>query len=450
MKLFMSIFSFFLIVFMKPVTAQPGLFLTPVITNLNTPIQLVNSGDGSNRIFIVQKNGTILVYSKNYDSTGVFLSVTGISNTGEQGLLSMAFHPDFKNNGLFYVYYTNSLGNLEIARFKVSSNPDVANPDSKVILKTIPHTSNTNHNGGELQFGKDSCLYLSTGDGGGAGDIPNNAQNTSVLLGKILRFKVDTTDISPYYSIPASNPFGNEVFAYGLRNPFRWSFDRLNYDMWIGDVGQDSWEEIDYRPSDSILGVNYGWHCYEGYSAYNTSGCNNISTYTFPVYTYPTQNPSAAVTGGTVYRGPTYLDLYGYYIAADFYSGIFYLLKNDPGSKTFAASTQNLSHSGIANFGETEDGELYAVSLTENSVYRIIASGSVNYIFNGDGNWDDPANWSNKTIPPSDLTSGSVITIDPAITGKCILNATQTILSGAKIVVATNKQFQIPGNLNIQ
>lgn len=357
---------------------QPTVSLTPVITGLTTPIQLVNAGDGSNKIYIVQKDGVIKVYSAAYSFLANLVTVTGISNSGEQGLLSMAFDPQFASNGFFYVYYVNTSGNLELARYHISVTPNVADAASKVILITIPHPTNTNHNGGTLQFGADGNLYLSTGDGGGAGDVPNNAQNTTKLLGKILRFAVTNDNTPPYYTIPAGNPFGNEVFVYGLRNPFRWSFDRLTHDMWIGDVGQDSWEEIDYRAAASINGTNFGWHCYEGNVTYNTTGCGAPSSYVFPVYTYPTQNPSAAVTGGVVYRGGIYLDLYGYYIATDFYSGIIYKVVPD-GAGGFTTTTQVLSPNvtGVANFGETEDGEIYAVSLTAGTVSHLTASGAV-------------------------------------------------------------------------
>ena len=177
----------------------PFISYDTVIRGLAAPMQIVNAGDGSNRIFIVQKPGTVRVFNKDYTVIGTFLTMTGITTSGERGLLSMAFHPDYKNNGLFYVYYTNTNGDLELARYKVGANPNIADASSKVVLKTIPHPVNTNHNGGELHFGPEGYLYLSTGDGGGAGDTANNAQNTGRLLGKMLRFAVDTTSISKYF-----------------------------------------------------------------------------------------------------------------------------------------------------------------------------------------------------------------------------------------------------------
>lgn len=353
---------------------QPIITLSPVIsTGLDQPIQFVHAGDGTNRVFIVQKGGGIRVYDSAFNFLADFLTVTNITTAGERGLLSMAFHPDYENNGLFYVYYTNANGDLEIARYGVGTNPNVADATSKVVVITIPHPNASNHNGGELHFGDEGYLYLSTGDGGGAGDVANNAQNTSVLLGKMIRLEVNTSDTPPYYTIPAGNPYNNEVFDLGLRNPYRWSFDRLTNDMWIGDVGQDSYEEINFRPGGTAGGLNYGWRCYEGDSTFNTSGCAAASNYVFPAYAYPSQDPAASITGGVVYRGNASPALYGYYVAADFYSGVFYLINRDS-TGAWVTNMQTLTQTGIVDFGETEAGELYVVSLTNGIVYRLNAA----------------------------------------------------------------------------
>lgn len=370
---FSSFALFFSLLLFNNLTAQPIISLTPAVTTgLSSPIQVVNAGDGSNRVFVVQKGGSIRVYNQSWAFLGTFLTITGINTDGEQGLLSMAFHPSYSSNGFFYIYFTNGNGDLELARYKVSSNANVADVNSKVTVLTIPHPGQSNHNGGELHFGTDGYLYLSTGDGGGGGDPNNNAQNTSVQLGKILRLAVNISDTPPYYTAAPGNPFGNNVYALGLRNPFRWSFDRLTNDMWIGDVGQNSREEINYRAAGSIAGANFGWRCYEGNNTYNTSGCGSASNYIFPVYDYPTQDPSAAVTGGTVYRGAN-TALYGYYVAADFYSGRFYIVSPD-GSGGFTTIVQNGVQTGIADFGETENGELYAACLTQNHICRVQAT----------------------------------------------------------------------------
>jgi glucose/arabinose dehydrogenase len=355
------------------VTVAPQISLTSVITTgLSGPMQFVNAGDGSKRIFIPQKTGTIKVYDSTFNYIADFGTVSSLSTSGERGLLSLVFHPNYATNGFFYVYYTNTAGNLELARYHVNSGtPNTFDASSKVIVLTIPHPTNSNHNGGELHFGADGYLYLSTGDGGGAGDVPNNAQNTSVLLGKILRLNVNTSTTAPFYSIPAGNPFNNEVYAFGLRNPYRWSFDRTTHDMWIGDVGQDSWEEINFRAAAQTSGTNFGWRCYEGNATYNSSGCTGTN-YVFPVHAYATQNPSASITGGVVYRGTAYPSLQGVYLGADFYSGIFY--KIVPNGSTWTVTTQTLSPTGIVDFGETESGEVYVVSNTNNSVYRVVAN----------------------------------------------------------------------------
>lgn len=363
--------------------AQPNIALTPVISSgLSAPMQLVHAGDSSKRVFIVQKGGTIRAYDSAFQFLATFVTVTNITSSGERGLLSLAFHPNYKNNGFFYVYYTNANGDLEISRYKVSANnANQADANSRVVVITIPHPTFSNHNGGELHFGTDGFLYLSTGDGGSGGDPNGNGQKTDVLLGKILRFNVNTSLTPPYYTVPASNPYGNEVFAIGLRNPYRWSFDRLTGDMWIGDVGQDSWEEINFRAADSLVRANYGWRCYEGNVTFNTSGCGPKSNYIFPVHAYVTQNPSASITGGVVYRGAAYPSLRGVYISADFFSGIFYkIIPNGTGGWTIG--TQTLTPTGIVDFGETESGEVYAVSNTNNSVFRVT-----------------PGTTSSKTIP---------------------------------------------------
>lgn len=453
MKIFLYSTAFLLIFFVNRITAQaPTLSLTPVIKNLNQPMQLVNAGDGMERIFIIQKGGIINVYDKAYTLLGTFLTVTGITSSGERGLLSLVFHPDYITNGFFYVYYTNSVGDLEIARYKVSdNNSNMGDAASRVIVITIPHQQNSNHNGGTLRFGADGYLYLSTGDGGGGGDVPNNAQNISILLGKMLRLAVNTSATAPFYSIPPDNPFGNEIFAYGLRNPFRWSFDRETHDMWIGDVGQDSYEEINHRKAAVANGTNFGWRCYEANNTYNTTtGCGPIANYTFPVYNYATPNPSGSVTGGSVYRGDTYIDLKGYYISSDYSTGNFYIIYYDSTAHTYTTTIQPVTPAGMSNFDETEDGELYAVCLNNGTVYRINATGPKQYTFTGSGNWDVAANWSNNSIPPAILATGSVIMINPPANAECILNVSQTVPAGSKIIVSDNKQFRIIGDLNVQ
>jgi glucose/arabinose dehydrogenase len=369
-----SLAVFIHLILTQPSASQPAVNFVPVISGLSSPVDIVNAGDGTNRIFIAQQGGTIRVYNSSYGLIGDFLTVTGIVTGGEQGLLSIAFHPDYETNGFFWVYYTNAAGDLELARYQVSANPNIANASSKQVVLTIPHPVNSNHNGGKLNFGSDGYLYFATGDGGGSGDPANNAQNGNVLLGKMLRINVTVSPNPPFYTIPPGNPFINdsnisdEIWALGLRNPFRWSFDRLTNDMWIGDVGQNAREEINYSAEGTSGGVNYGWRCYEGNLPFNTSGCGPAGNYVFPVYDYP--NPAqgaASVIGGIVYRGSAYPAMQGYYFAADVYSGNVYVVNPNAGfSTTVQTGLPNL----VAGFGETENGEMLTVSLN-GSAYNV-------------------------------------------------------------------------------
>lgn len=355
--------------------SQPVISYTSIITGLSQPVDIVNAGDGSNRLFVVEQGGNIKVFNSSNTLLGTFLTVSGIStNANERGLLSMAFHPNYKNNDFFFVYYTNSNGDIEVSRYKVSSgNANVADATSKQVVITIPHPTYSNHNGGKLNFGSDGYLYFGTGDGGSGGDPGNNAQNGNSLLGKILRINVSTETSAPFYTIPPDNPYvsnanvADEIWAFGLRNPFRWSFDRSNGDMWIGDVGQDAREEFNYRSAATSATANYGWRCYEGNNTFNTAGCAAASNYVFPVYDYPNPNPGAAsAVGGYVYRGLTYPAMQGYYFGVDFYSGNLYKI-NTAG---FTTSVQTGLPNFIGGFGETESGELVCVS-TNGTAYSV-------------------------------------------------------------------------------
>ena len=447
MKKLSSIFAFLLLT--SHIFAQPTITVKEVIIGLSQPMQLVHAGDGSNRIFIPQKGGVIKVFDKNFAPLGTFLNVSPISSGGEQGLLSMCFHPQYSTNGLFFVFYTTTIGSLEIARYQVGSGNDsinLARPSSKKIVITIPHPGYSNHNGGTLRFGKDGFLYLSTGDGGGGGDPDNNGQNKTKLLGKMLRLNVNTSNTPPYYTIPAGNPFGNEVFQYGLRNPFRWNFDRATGDMWIGDVGQNAFEEFNRCHRDSLAGVNYGWRCYEGNAPYNTTGCTETN-YKFPFLTYPTVGSSAI--GGTVYRGKSFFSMQGYYFGADFYSGQLFVVKYNALTNIYNTSSQTISVSGISDFGETEDGEIYLTSFSSGKVFRLEAVEPI-YTFIGNGNWTDTNNWSNNIIPPATSPSGGTIVIKPVAGGECVVNQPVTIALGIKILVDSNKLLKMNSNLTIQ
>lgn len=370
-----------------PLYAQPPkISYQQIFSGLSAPTDIVNAHDGTNRLFVVQQGGTIKVW--NGTTLSNFITISSILSTGgERGLLSMAFHPGFNGttNRYFFVYYTNTSGNVEVSRYQTTEgDANTGDSATRTVIITIPHPTNANHNGGKLNFGPDGYLYFATGDGGSANDPPNNAQTGTVLLGKMLRIDIDHAGPAahPNYAIPADNPYvgsgtiADEIWNLGLRNPFRWSFDRANGNMWIGDVGQGAQEEVDYRPADSTGHNNFGWRCYEGYI--HTPGIATCSPadYVPPVFAYvhPPNPPSIAITGGYVYRGLEYPDFNGYYIATEFYSGSVFLLWPN-GNGGFDSSTQTGLQNNIPAFGEGEDGTLYAISESSNAAYKVVATG---------------------------------------------------------------------------
>ena len=333
--------------------------LTPVATGLSNPVFVGHAGDRSERLFIVEQDGVILVLQSLQSAPTIFLDVrTRIATVGEQGLLGLAFHPQYAKNGRFFIFYTRAGdGAIVIAEYHVSADPNAADATEHVLL-TIPHPTHTNHNGGMLAFGFDGYLYVGVGDGGGGNDEPNNAQNLDVLLGKILRIDVDQPGQGTLYSSPADNPFVNatgrdEIFATGFRNPWRFSFDRTTGEPWIGDVGQDEREEID---RSLVKGGNYGWRIYEGFRCTDLgpSLCNP-SDYIDPVFDYSHTRGRCSVTGGYVYRGSRGTLPVGVYVYGDFCSGeIFVTSEDTPALLMYTAMN-------IASFGEDEQGELYVV-----------------------------------------------------------------------------------------
>ena len=359
-----------------------------VANNLANPVAITHAGDGSGRLFITLQCGKIVIYNGTGVLTTPFLDITSLVKSpcnnggGEEGLLSVAFHPTYSTNGFFYVHYTNVSGNIVIARYTASPpSSNVANLNSAFILLSIPHPTNSNHNGGQLQFGPDGFLYIGPGDGGGGGDTNNNAQNLGTLLGKMLRINVNgddfPTDPNRNYSIPSDNPFVgitglDEIWALGLRNPWRFSFDLLTNDLFIGDVGQNNIEEIDFQPASSNGGENYGWRCYEGNSAFNTSGCGPASNYEFPIFEYSHTN-GCSVTGGYRYRGNEFPQLFGIYFSGDFCSGIMWGTTQNGSIWT---TTQLLDTSlSISTFGEGEDGEIYLAHYSSSgAIYHIVST----------------------------------------------------------------------------
>ncbi len=355
----------------------PPLAAEQVVCGLTSPVYVTSAPGDTDRLFIVEQTGRIRIYNRTTSTllATPYLNVSAlISSGGERGLLGLAFHPNYASNGFFYINYTNTSGNTVIARY-TRATADTANAGSALIMKTITQDF-SNHNGGCLQFGPDGMLYVGMGDGGSAGDPNNRAQNTGSLLGKILRLNVDVA--SPY--IPADNPFvggGNpldEIWAIGTRNPWRFSFDRLTGDMYMGDVGQDAREEINFQPASSTGGENWGWRCYEGNVAYNTSGCGPAGNYDFPIL--DVAHPGAcSITGGYVYRGCEIPGLSGTYFYADYCANWIRSFRYTPGGGV--TNQQDLTSTfsgvgGVVSFGEDSEGELYMVSLA-GCVYKIVA-----------------------------------------------------------------------------
>jgi glucose/arabinose dehydrogenase len=389
--------------------------LVPVaLTNtFAEPMFITHAGDGSGRIFIVEKSGYIRIISGGSTLATPYLNIDPLVGSGgsEQGLLSMAFSPDYATNGRFYVNYTNNSGDTVIARYQVSADPNVANPGSAQIVLTIDQPQ-SNHNGGQIQFGPDGMLYIGMGDGGGAGDTPNNAQTNDRLLGKMLRINVDVGNPTTY-TIPADNPFvgvagyREEIWQTGLRNPWRFSFDRTTGDMYIGDVGQGQWEEIDFQDADSEGGENWGWRCYEGDTAYNTAGCQPASAYDFPVHDYNHSGGRCSVTGGYVYRGGVYPRMEGMYFFADYCSGETYGLQLFNSQWVFL----ELHDFGgnPTSFGEDEAGNVY-VTTQGGTVYRLTdPSGGTATPTNTALPSTPTATPSNTAVPPTVTPSNTAV-----------------------------------------
>jgi glucose/arabinose dehydrogenase len=339
--------------------------LNEIITELKSPVYVTHAGDGSGRLFIVEQDGYIQIAQNGAVQEKPFLDVRSlVTREGlEQGLLGLAFHPNYAENGQFFIYYTAVDGKNTVAEYRVSAgNPDRAETGSAQILLAIDDPYG-NHNAGQLAFGPDGYLYVGTGDGGSAGDPHGNGQNGHALLGKMLRLDVDN---GTPYRIPPDNPFvGNndfmpEIWAYGLRNPWRFSFDRETGDLYIGDVGQGNWEEIDFHPATSRGGDNYGWNILEGTHPY--SGVLVSVGLIQPIAEYSHED-GCSVTGGYVYRGEMLPGLRGWYLFGDWCSGIIWTTRPDDAGNWHTAWLMNTGKM-ISSFGEDEAGELYVVDYT--------------------------------------------------------------------------------------
>jgi glucose/arabinose dehydrogenase len=416
--------------------SQPQIQLQDFATGFQRPVDIAHCGDS--RLFVVEQRGYIWIL----DSLGnrlqdTFLNIDARvrSTANEQGLLGLAFPPDYAETGHFFVNYTRETdGDTRVSRFtRDPLNPNKADPNSELILFTQDQPFN-NHNGGCLKFGPDGYLYIALGDGGSGGDPQNNGQKKNTFLGKILRIDVSNSSPSALYAVPPDNPFvgdatySPEIWSLGWRNPWRFSFDRLTGDMWVGDVGQGDREEIDFEPAGTG-GLNYGWRCYEGVETYNTSGCSAASNYVFPVFDYDNNSLGCSVTGGFVYRGSENPGLYGKFIFTDYCSGRWWIITPNGDGSFSSQQIADLNNSQFSSLGEDSKGELYVTMLGSGRIQKItdlcsgfqvslanifspVCAGSLSgFIFLNSTGGDNPINyaWSNGINGPD----SSIIYLNP-------------------------------------
>ncbi len=355
--------------------ASIRLELQRIVGGLETPVGIANAGDGSGRLFILEKVGRIRVVQAGTLLPGPFLDITDRvgPSQNEQGLLGLAFHPRYAANSLFFVNYTDRQGNTVVSRFSTSSDPAKADPASEAMLLTLVQPAG-NHNGGHLAFGPDGYLYIGTGDGGASGDRFGNAQNGQTLLGAMLRLDVDG---GQPYAVPASNPFvGNpavrdEIWAIGLRNPWRYSFDRLTGDLYLADVGQNRYEEINIQSAASLGGQNYGWPIMEASHCFPEDRSCDQAGLTLPVVEYD-HGQGCSVTGGYVYRGREFPLLTGIYLFGDYCSGRVWGLAPGTGGNWRVAELARADIQ-LSSFGEDEAGELYLLDMGRGELFKVAA-----------------------------------------------------------------------------
>ncbi|WP_394667079.1 PQQ-dependent sugar dehydrogenase [uncultured Chryseobacterium sp.] len=355
-------------IFSSLILNAQSITLEEFATGFSAPVEIAHANDS--RMFVVQQNGIIkILQSDGTVNSANFLNISSkITYGGERGLLGLAFHPQYPSNGYFFVYYNDTGGNITVARYtRSSTDPDVADPASEKIILNLPKPFD-NHNGGSIHFAPDGYLWIVTGDGGSGGDPNNNAQNKNSLLGKLLRLDINSTGA---YNIPPGNPFvgidgADEVWAYGLRNAWKFNFDTVSGNVMIADVGQGQIEEINRMPLTQA-GINYGWRCYEGNNAYNTTGCAAQSTMTFPVAAYDHSGGKCSITGGYIYRGTQFPALQGRYFFADYCSTQIGSLNSDD-SITW---TSAFSGNNFSTFGVNNQNELFVAAVTSGKIFRI-------------------------------------------------------------------------------
>jgi glucose/arabinose dehydrogenase len=368
---------FMLIAFLLPLAAAaadpqlPVVSLGAKVAVVRKPTHVTNAGDGSGRLFITEQEGRILVRKDNAVSATPFLDIRDrVSCCGERGLLSVAFPPGYWEKRYFYVNYTDRSGDTVVARYRTSQDSDRADPASEEVVMTVKQPF-TNHNGGQLAFGQDGFLYIGMGDGGSANDPYGNGQNMGTLLGKLLR--IDVESAARPYAVPGSNPFAGrknvlpEIWASGLRNPWRFSFDRATGDLYIADVGQNRYEEVDVQPASSRGGENYGWNIMEGLHCFRSRTCD-ASGLVKPAMEYG-HGQGCSVTGGMVYRGRTFPQLAGTYLYGDYCSGRIWGLRRQ-GDQWISRELVKTKLS-ISTFGEDEEGEVYVADHSSGAIYRV-------------------------------------------------------------------------------
>lgn len=357
-----------------PTYNEPKVELTKVVEGFTQPVTITSMPNHDDkRLFVVEQAGVIrIVTAERTVEAKAFLDIKPkVQAGGEMGLLGLAFHPKVKQNNFFYINYIDKDTNTIIARYTISQTTGLADPASEKVLLKLKQPY-PNHNGGDIKFGPDSYLYIGLGDGGSGNDPENRAQNKEELLGKLLRIDVDG---SLTYAVPADNPFAKgggkpEIWALGLRNPWRFSFDRKNGDLYIADVGQGQYEEVNFQPANSKGGKNYGWRCYEGAQAHLPEGCQDASVYTKPILQYDHGDKRCSVTGGFVYRGSKYPALDGHYLYADFCTKQLFSTKKTGDS--WSPITTTSTGLDISTFGEDSNGELYAADYNNGGIYQIV------------------------------------------------------------------------------
>ena len=374
--LLMLLFLLLLLLAFASFAAGAGISLGKIVATVEKPTHITHAGDGNERLFIVEQEGRIVIVKDGVQLKTPFLDIRDrVGCCGERGLLSVAFPPGYQQKQYFYIYYTDRSGNTVVARFHTAKDPDRANPSSEEATLTADQPF-SNHNGGQLAFGPDGFLYIALGDGGAANDPFGNGQKMSTFLGKLLR--IDVEGEKRPYAVPSSNPFlgkkgiRSEIWAFGLRNPWRFSFDRTTGDLFIADVGQNKYEEVNVQPASSKGGENYGWNRMEGLHCFRSKKCD-MTGLVLPVAEYD-HGSGCSVTGGMVYRGSAIANLAGVYLYGDYCTGRIWGMRT-AGERWLSSELLDTDLS-ISTFGEDEAGELYVADHGSGNIYQIISSAS--------------------------------------------------------------------------